>query len=351
MTSCALPDPCCPAIHGQLALLLPHVSLDALEGKHILLSGGTGFFGYWLLSLLDLLNRQGLHVEVSVLSRNPAAFLARAPFFSGSTWLKWLKGDVKTFPKSGPADLMIHAATETSAAAHARPLMIMDDVLLGTRHALQRALNSEIGRILFVSSGAVYGTQSATVQQITEDTTSACDSMAPASAYGEAKRAAEQWCVQFGLVHGVDIPVARCFAFVGAGLPLNGHFAIGNFILDALENRPIHANGDGTPVRSYLYGADLALWLLQILLHGSHGRAYNVGADQGLSIAAVAHAVRDALAPHLAIQITQTAPSSALRSRYVPSIQRARDELGLDVWTPLATAIRMTADSACLRPQ
>ncbi|WP_374244317.1 NAD-dependent epimerase/dehydratase family protein [Zoogloea sp.] len=341
-----LPSPACPAVHGRLGALLGHLDTRRLHRQRIFLTGGTGFFGYWLLSLFDLLHRQGVALEVCVLSRSPAAFLARAPFFADAPWLNWQAGDIKDFGPPPAADLLIHAATDTDADAHRHPLAIMDDILLGTRHTLERAREAGVRRALYVSSGAVYGRQPADVAQIPEDAPFACDALHPGSAYGEAKRAAEQWSLQFGQRHGIAIPVARCFAFVGATLPLAGHFAIGNFIRDALAGQHIQVSGDGSPLRSYLYGADLAIWLLTLLLQGAHGRAYNVGADRALSIAELAHRVRDTLAPAAAVHIAHGHDDKAARNRYIPSIERARHELALDAWTPLEDAIRLTAECA-----
>jgi nucleoside-diphosphate-sugar epimerase len=342
------PDPRSPSVQGRLTALLDHLGATPLAGRTVFITGGTGFFGYWMLSLFDLLRQGGVEVRVRLLSRNPAAFAAMAPYFAAQPWVSCVRGDVKGFADATPADLLIHAATDTDAAAHRDPLAIMDNILLGTRHTLAHAVSSGVSRILYVSSGAVYGVQPADIQQLPESANCACDATHPDSAYGSAKRGAEQWCVQFGLAHGIAIPIARCFAFVGAGLPLNGHFAIGNFIGDALAGRPIRVNGDGTPLRSYLYGADLAIWLLKILLQGAHGQAYNVGSDRAVSVRELAETVRDALSPGQAVQITRSAPDNALRSRYIPAIDRARNELGLDVWTPLDQAIRLTA--ACATP-
>ncbi|WP_374494058.1 NAD-dependent epimerase/dehydratase family protein [Zoogloea sp.] len=351
MPARTLPSPASPAVHGRLEALLGHLDTGRLDRQRIFVTGGTGFFGYWLLSLFDLLDRQGLDLKVCVLSREPDAFLARAPFFIRAPWLEWQQGDIKDFGAVPASDLLIHAATDTDAAAHRHPLAIMDDILLGTRHTLARAREAGVRRALYVSSGAVYGRQPAEVEHIAEDAAFACDPMHPGSAYGEAKRAAEQWCLQFGLQHGIEIPVARCFAFVGTGLPLDGHFAIGNFIRDALAGQTIQVGGDGSPLRSYLYGADLAIWLLALLLRGQHGRAYNVGADQAVSIAELAHRVRDTLAPDVQVHIACGHDDKAERNRYIPSIQRARHELALDAWTPLEQAIRLTAELAAPEPQ
>ena len=312
---------------------------EALAGRHLLLTGGTGFFGLWLLALLDQLNQQGAELEVTVVSRNPVRFLDSQPHYRDRTWLRWLADDVRDLRKipGRPVDLILHAAGDTSAAAHTKSLEIFETILNGARRILDLALYSNARRILLTGSGAQYGALPAGIA-VTESYTGSCVSNSASSAYGEAKRAQEALAAIYAQDHGLEAVMTRCFAFAGQGLPLDGHFAIGNFVRDALRADAIVLNSAGEAVRSYLHGADLAAWLLFILVKGKAGEAYNVGSDQAISIADLAVRIGQRLAPHKTIQILGQPGAPSVRSWYVPDIGKARS-LGLNVWTDLDTSI------------
>jgi dTDP-glucose 4,6-dehydratase len=169
------------------------------------------------------------------------------------------------------------------------------------------------------------------------------DPLSAANVYGLAKRHAEVLCALYQEQHGLGTIVARCFAFVGRDLPFDAHFAIGNFIRDALAGQEITVGGDGTPLRSYLDQDDLAHWLFTLLHRGRRGEAYNVGSDHVVSVAELAHLVRDTLAPARPVRILGQAGDLHGRNRYVPDIAKAKLELGLAVRIDLQQAIRRAA--------
>ena len=331
-------------LDASVRMVLPQLDSAALRGKRLFITGGTGFFGLWLLSTLACLNREACEVQACVLSRDPAAFVRKNPQFQGQAWLSFVQGNVRDFemPAEREFDLLIHAATETSMAAHDRPLQMFDDIVMGTRRVIATAIASGVQRMLLVSSGAVYGVKPADLVLQPEESALACDPLQSTNAYGEGKRVMELLGAMAQQAHGIESVVARCFAFSGPGLPIDAHFAIGNFVRDALSADVIRVQGDGCPLRSYLYGADLAVWLLQLLTLGRPGRSYNVGSDEGLSIGELAHRVRDCLAPSKLVQIMQP-PGRLPVKRYVPAITRAR-EMGLSPWTSLDTALQLSAN-------
>ena len=322
---------------------------EELRHGRIFITGGTGFIGCWLLESFAWANeRLGLDAEALVLTRNPEAFAKKAPHLAHRADIGFQTGDVRDFVfPSGPFSHVIHAATEASAKLNEEnPALMLDTIVAGTRRALDFSAQCGAKKFLLTSSGAVYGTQPPEVALLAEDFPGAPDVSSPRSAYGEGKRVSELLCAMQGRGGALETKIARCFAFVGPYLPLDAHFAIGNFIRDALAGGPIMVKGDGTPYRSYLYAADLSVWLWSILFRGAANRPYNVGSDAALSIAETAETVSRALGGSVRVSIAQWPAAGRAAQRYVPETARARSELQLQAWVELEDAIRRTAQWA-----
>jgi dTDP-glucose 4,6-dehydratase len=327
----ALPAP-------DLAHILRHAAadLEQIRGKSIFITGGTGFFGKWLLGgLLFASAELGLSLGITLLSRDPAAFQRQFPEIANLPELHFIQGSVTDFSIAGTRlDYIIHAATDTTAftteteEAH-RSLAIVE----GTRRVLDLAKKAG-ARLLNISSGAVYGALSSQPSGAKEEDFARAQPLIP---YATAKREAEQLCAE----SSVDFVTARAFAFLGPHLPLDAHFAAGNFLRDAHRGGPILVRGDGTALRSYLYPADLVVWLLRILVQGQRARAYNVGSDEVVTTAQLARLITSAVQPAAEV-IIQSAQPQGPQNIYLPNIQRARTELNLTVDIPLPDAIART---------
>lgn len=315
-----------------------------LRGQRILITGATGFFGCWLLESFAWANRRlDLGAQAVALSRHPGKLAEKAPHLLNDPAIALHAADVRhgDFPP-GTFSHVIHAATEASATLNGEmPLVMFDTIVEGTRRALQFSIASSASRFLFVSSGAVYGTQPPQLAHVSESFSGGPDPLDRASAYAEGKRAAELLC-SLAASPRFETTIARCFAFVGPYMQLDAHFAIGNFIADGLRGGPIHVQGDGSPLRSYLYASDLMVWLWTILFKGQSRRAYNVGSEDALNIAALAGEVAAATPQKVNFSIAAAPMPGAPVHRYVPSTARAREELGLRAELPLREAIRRT---------
>jgi dTDP-glucose 4,6-dehydratase len=325
---------------------------EELRGQRLFITGGTGFFGMWLVESFLWANEQlDLDANAVVLSRDPEAFLRRAPHLAGHAALELHQGDVRNFKfPEGRFSHIIHAATESSTKLNAEnPLLMIDTIVEGTRRVLGFAVHCGAQKFLLTSSGAVYGKQPPELTHVPEDYSGAPDPMDPTSAYGQGKRLAEHLCALYARQYGLECKIARGFAFVGPYLPLDAHFAAGNFIRDSLAGGPIRVQGDGTPYRSYLYVADLAIWLWTILFCGQSCRPYNVGSGQAVTIADLAHTVAVAFEPPCDVEIAQHTFATRLSDRYVPSVKRAMNELALSPRTDLVQAIEKTGAWHALR--
>lgn len=341
-----------PGGRNPLAADLDHVLAETrslweeLRGAHLFVTGGTGFFGCWLLeSFVWACDRLRLGADVTVLTRSPEAFCAKARHLANHPAIHLVRGNVLSLAiPQGQYSHVIHGATEASAKlSREQPLLMLESIVEGTNRTLKYARSCGAWRFLLVSSGAVYGPQPSGISHVTEEFQGGPDSTDPRSVYGEGKRLAEMTAVLYARTFGLECLIARCFAFAGPHLPLDAHFAIGNFMGDCLNRRPIEIRGDGTARRSYLYAADLAIWLWTILLRGESCRPYNVGSEQDLSIAQLAAVVAKAMESPAEIRVAQAAVEGAAPERYVPDTGRARRELGLKQWISLEDAIRRTA--------
>ena len=318
---------------------------NALRGKKIFITGATGFFGKWLLESFVFANKElSLNASVCALSRNPELFLQQYPFYKNEPSITFIKGDVQhfTFPE-GDFDFIIHAATDADAALNkANPLQMLDTITLGTRRVLDFAkLQPNLQSFLFLSSGAVYGKQPESVTHIQETDSFYLDINNPSSAYAEGKRVAELYCSTYFEKAAIPVKIARCFAFVGPYLPLDKHFAIGNFILDAINGNDIIIKGDGTPYRSYLYASDLVIWLWVLLIKGVNNQPYNVGSDEDYSIREIAELV-SSINDGIQINVIGKKTPGKPTERYVPSIDLTKTKLSLDIYIKLADSIKKT---------
>ena len=304
--------------------------------KRILITGGTGFFGK---SMLDYRLRHGRQIDTEwvVVSRNPVEFFLACPQFKHMPGVNFIEGNVLSETvlaydgDMGQFDAIIHAAAVLDPRAPED--RILAAAIDGTRHVISLARRIGCGKILFTSSGAVYG--------LCSSLSSENDECRPATSYGRGKVSAECLLIESGL----DVKIARCFSFVGKYIDRATYYAIGNFIQNCLDGKPIVVNGDGTPLRSYLYADDLVEWLFTILERGESGRPYNVGSDRAVSIRELAETVRRVLGAKSEIVVKGAPASGAKPSVYVPSIERARNELGLEIKVGLEKAIELSASA------
>jgi len=302
---------------------------------HLFVTGGTGFFGKALLRYWSTKTDPRLEgAKFTLISRDPMHFAKSHGALLNGLDVTLVQANIEypeTLPE-GNYTHILHAATDAAAGLSLTPLRRLTQIVEGTRNVLDLAVRCGTPRLLLVSSGGVYGPQPSEMLSIPESYNGMPEPLEPENAYSIAKRLAEHFCALYKAEYDLDSVIARCFAFVGEDLPLDAHFAIGNFIRDAKNGNDIIVKGDGSAVRSYLDQRDLARWLTKIMLDGTAQRAYNVGSGEAITIAELARKVASySCWPNQTVHIQNKLPvgQATARNFYVPDVTRASEELGL----------------------
>jgi dTDP-glucose 4,6-dehydratase len=334
-------------IADDLNHILSHTAplWEELRDQRIFVTGGTGFFGCWLLESFTWANDQlQLNAKALVLSRNPEAFAQRAPHLYHHPAVQFLKGDIKDFAfPDGPFSHLIHSAVYRPTD-HEKPsgLSLVDEMISGTKRVLEFCVRAKIKKMLLVSTGAVYGEIPANMSAIPENCSNACDPADSSWAYHHGKRMAESLSVLYAKENRFEVQIARCFSFIGPYLQLERSFAVTDFIRDALSKRSITIKSDGSAVRSYLYMADLAIWLWAILFRGVSCRPYNVGSEFPITVRSIAESIAQESIPPLEVAALGKWSDGVAQDYYVPDTSRAQAEIGLSQTIPLSEAITKT---------
>ena len=319
----------------------------AEQSEFILIFGGTGFVGKWLIKTFFKYFSKLSHYLL-ILSRNPEKILTEVPELTGYQKVCFLKGDVRNFkfPRE-KIDFVIHCAMPANYEDFSKE-EILEIGINGTKRVIEFARYCKVKKLLFVSSGVVYGRQPTYIDKISEKDAGfvQLDPKNPKTYYAEAKRVGELLCLSAFYEHGLDVTIARCFSFLGPYMFLDSHFAAGNFIRDALKGGPIVIKSDGTKVNSYMYAEDLAIWLWTILLKGKPGEAYNVGSEKEISLKELAKKIAEIYTEltgkKVDIIIKKQPEPGKIPEKYVPSTEKAKKELGLKETVSLEEAIKRT---------
>lgn len=306
------------------------------SGHSIFLTGGTGFFGTWLIESFVHACNKGVDIKMTVLTRNPSVFIKRFPHLGESRFLTWLQGDIRSFcPPSTKHSLLIHAATELLGSRSGNGSHLFGAELMGAQHVIHCAQLMQVERILYVSSGAVYGSSP---MPVSEESLSSFKALAQDNTYGVGKFMIEKLFDDYANSNAVALSIARCFAFLGPHLPLDQSYAAGNFLLSAARGDPLQITGDGKAVRSYMYPADLAIWLWTMLFQAEGVTLANVGSDVPVSIKELAMQISHVSGS----EVLQKGPSSSICSVYYPIIETANRRFGLTLKTDWKTCINKT---------
>ncbi len=299
----------------------------------ILITGCNGLIGSAIVDVLHFLNdKYGCCIKIIGTVRDKNRILKR---FLDYQDLDIVEYDVNNkLNISSDVDYVIHAASNAHPAKFSlEPVETIVSSFVGTKNLLDFALEKQIKRFLYVSSGEVYGQGSEDVISFREDYCGDINSMSPRSCYPLGKLSAEALCVSYTFQHHIDCVVARLCHTYGPTQTDTDSRVSALFIRNILNHEDIVMKSDGSQVRSYCYVIDTVVGILTILLRGQIGEVYNVANNNSiLSIREMA----DVLAEIGGQSVIFDIPSTSEKNGYNPVTRSVLDGNKLESlsWVP-----------------
>jgi nucleoside-diphosphate-sugar epimerase len=306
-------------------------SLGVLRDKSILITGGTGFMGKWIAEAVLLLNQEhNFNIKLYILARNVLDYKDEVPHLAKQSFITLLEQDVRNVSNlPDNINFVIHAAGSPDNRKHTtNPLKTIDTIYKGTHAVLDACLRLPVlNKIVHISSNSVYGHIADHVDKINESQIGELDCNSVNAAYSEGKRLSETVCAIYRNQQKLPIVIVRPFAFIGPYQGLEKPWAINNFIRDGILGGPIRILGNEKTVRSYLYGSDMAFWLLKTLAIGKNGATYNIGGEEPVSLKALAAKVTSNFSQKIDILVRYSKQHPSQPSVSIPDIETIKTEL------------------------
>jgi len=340
----------CRGLAGELALM---------AGKPLLITGGAGFLGYYLVQTITHHNSSAApaqRIAVTVydnLSRGVPPWLV--PLLE-SKQVDLVKQDLRDPlpPRMGDFSFIVHAASIASPTYYRQdPIGTMDANINGLRNLLDYALTQKrkgqpVEGFLFFSSSEIYGDPDPAHIPTDEDYRGLVSCTGPRACYDEAKRYGETLCVNFAKQHGVAVKQARPFNNCGPGLKITDGRLLPDFARDILAGRDINMLSDGTPTRTFCYAADSVAGYYKVMVRGKPGEGYNIGTETPeISVADLARKLiaisKDLFGYTGKVTLAQSRDGDYLidnPNRRCPVITKARTQLGYDPRITLDEGLR-----------
>lgn len=320
-------------------------SLEALRNGTIFVTGGSGFVGTWLGTLVAYLNDwHNYGIELIVVARSKSRFAAVAPHLAARKDVTFFAKDVRQLYDIPPATRwIVHAAANPDRREHAsNPVETMAVIGEGTHRVLRVVEQcSDLRMVLNLSSALVYGQQPPEVGALAESDIGKIDTTMASSNYAEAKRYGEVLCAAARSQSRIPVTIARPFTFVGPFQSIEAPWALNNFIHAAIHGQPLKILGDGSTRRTFLYGSDAAFLLLRILSGAKSGDVYNVGSPEAVSLIDLARVVIDVVNQPLDIQFN-TARGAVSAAPLIPDTTKVEKAFHYKPAISLVQAIKRT---------
>ena len=316
-------------------------NLRVLKNKTILITGGTGFMGSWVTGLIIYLNEKySYNIKVYLLAREPNTHFT----LSAYNFIHFIRHDVRNyFDIPQEVNYILHAAASPDTRFHAsQPLKTIETIANGTTNVLQAASRlPDLNNIIHISSGLVYGKNE--INSYQESSFGRFDCSQLNSAYTESKRLSETIAVCYKNQFRLPLCIIRPFTFIGAFQDIDKPWAFNSILREALLNQPLRILGDGEVKRGYMYGSDMAVWLMSALANAHSGSIYNMGSEEAISLKDLASSISSKLVHKPKIEIKEY---SLLQNNFhwVADTSKIQKDLGVSQKMNIDKAIDRTIE-------
>tara|TARA_Y100000310_G_scaffold82715_1_gene79317 strand:- start:24207 stop:25280 length:1074 start_codon:yes stop_codon:yes gene_type:complete len=251
-----------------------------LSGTTLLLTGGAGFLGKYIVGTLNYLNANVLQKPCKVIILDNF-IVGLQDALKDNEHIKVIKHDVSEVYKTEEhIDYILHAASIGSPVFYMKhPIETLDSGTLGTKHMLELAKEKHVKSLLLFSSSEVYGDPDPKFVPTPETYFGNVSCTGPRACYDEAKRVGEAYAVNYHQIHHVPAKILRPFNVFGPGMRLDDRRVVPNLVLAAMKGEKLPVYGGGNRTRTFCYVTDAITGIFQVLFSQYNGEPFNIGND------------------------------------------------------------------------
>lgn len=323
----------------------------ALEGKTILISGGSGFIGSYINAVLYLLNKNILKEKCSVISLDNYITGSRKNFLLDikDKNFQFMDGDVRLpIITNQKIDYVIHAAGLASPFYYKKfPLETIESAILGSKNLLELSRVSKPESFLFFSSSEIYGDPDTDAVPTPETYAGHVSSVGPRACYDESKRLSETICMVYNQIYNIPIKIVRPFNIYGPGMKHTDYRVVPTFVYNGLRGKNLPVHDKGIQTRTFCYITDALVAIFKVLISGKPGEVYNIGNDKPeISMFELAQIIANLLGNGIKPQrknYPDNYPAGEPQRR-CPDLNKIKTELNFIPQVDLQTGLKRTID-------